>query len=186
MPLYCRIIFSISACCELDMNKYGIISCFCQNLCAKYDKFQFIVQITKTCRERCPQRSVRKFDLDGQIFCIFLHHSAKMLRFALGTLRTAFPTGLHGNRAINCNLRPSRINNAPGKISPAQMVCITDFWRYPEWLSHRTGPRTFPVWSAGKRRSPSSGCGAHTGQLPGSRAHLRSPGRSGSRRCKAR
>ena len=26
-----------------------------------------------------------------------------MLRFALGTLRTAFPTGLHGNRAINCN-----------------------------------------------------------------------------------
>ena len=30
--------------------------------------------------------------LDRQIFCIFLHHSAKMLRFALGTLRTAFPT----------------------------------------------------------------------------------------------
>jgi len=41
--------------------------------------------------------------LDGQIFCIFLHQSAKMLRFALGTLRTAFPTGLHGNRAINSN-----------------------------------------------------------------------------------
>ena len=43
--------------------------------------------------------------LDGQIFCIFLHQSAKMLRFALGTLRTAFPMGLHGNRAINCNLQ---------------------------------------------------------------------------------
>ena len=49
--------------------------------------------LAKFCRERCPQRSVRKFDLDGQIFCIFHAAVQIMLRFALGTLRTAFPTG---------------------------------------------------------------------------------------------
>lgn len=168
MPLYCRIFFSISACCELDMNKYGIISCFCQNLCAKYDKFQFIVPF------------IQDFPEEN----IYLSPAA--IPFCIAKWRADNIRPYSSNSTINCNLRPSRINTAPGKISPAQMVCITDFWRYPEWLSHRTGPRTFPVWSAGKRRSPSSGCGAHTGQLPGSRAHLRSPGRSGSRRCKAR
>jgi len=69
-------------------------------------KFQFVAPLDCVRRERCPQRSVRKFDLDGQIFCIFHTTVQKILRFALGTLRTAFPTGLLGNYPINCNLSP--------------------------------------------------------------------------------
>jgi len=68
------------------------------------NNFQFIALFNCTVGNAVLGVPSEKFDLDGQIFCIFLHQSAKMLRFALGTLRTAFPTGLHSNRAINCNL----------------------------------------------------------------------------------
>ena len=37
---------------------------------------QFIALFGRVRRERRPRRSVRKFDLDGQIFCLFLHQNA--------------------------------------------------------------------------------------------------------------
>ena len=38
-----------------------------ENCCLAHDNH-------RTRRERCPQRSVRKFDLDGEIFCIFSYY----------------------------------------------------------------------------------------------------------------